>query len=286
VNKELNRSDAFVAAFLPGTEGQGVADLLVRGAATHTFTGTLPFSWPGAPCQTPLNAGDEDYAPLFALGYGLRSGQAGSVGTLPETSESRCVTLGGGGTATEELEVFVRQDVAPFKSYIGSPDNWGGTELGNDPAAVIGHTNIEARTSDVNVQQDARRIRWKGGPAQFYLQSPEQDLRPYLNADSAIVFDTIVHKAPTQRTVLSLHCTYPCLSEVEFTKPLADLADGAKHTVKVPLSCLDTGTLEFDHVNTTFLLYTEGELETSLANVRWVPGAAKDADALSCSDLQ
>ncbi len=288
VNQELNRSDAFVAGWLPGTEGQGVADLLVKGRHTGKgFTGTLSYSWPATPCQTPLNAGDEGYAPLFRLGYGLRNGQKATVPQLPEESVARCVDGGGGGTATEELELFVRQDVAPYKSYIGSPDNWGGTELGNDPSTVTAHTNIEARTSDVNVQQDARKITWKGsGPGQYYLQAAEADLRPYLNSDAAVVFDTIVTEAPSQRVVLSAHCTYPCFSEVAMTKVFADRADGVKHTVKVPVSCLDTGTLEFDHINTPFLIYTEGAMEAAFANVRWVPGAAKDADALSCGDLQ
>jgi beta-glucosidase len=286
VNKELNRSDAFVAAWLPGTEGEGVADLLVNGHNTGPgFTGTLSYSWPGGPCQTPLNAGDEGYAPLFPLGYGLRNGQTGTVGQLDETSVARCVGGGGGGTATDDLDIFVLHDVPPFKSYIGSPDNWGGTELGNDPSAVIAHTNIEARTSDVNVQQDARKITWKGGPGQFYLQSQEQDLRPYLNADAAIEFDTIVTKAPTARVVISAHCTYPCFSDAPMTKAFTAIADGAKHTVKVPVRCLDTGSLEFDHINTPFLIYTEGQMEAAFANIRWVPGAGKDPDALQCSDL-
>jgi len=286
VNKELNRSDAFVAAWLPGTEGEGVADLLVKGRNTgQGFTGTLSYSWPGAPCQAPLNAGDDGYAPLFPLGYGLGNGQTGTVGQLDETSASRCVDGGGGGTATDDLDIFVRQDVPPYKSYIGSPDNWGGTELGNDPSSVVTHTNIEARTSDVNVQQDARKITWKGGAGQFYLQSPEQDLRPYLNADGAIVFDTIVTQAPTARVVISAHCTYPCFSDAPMTKAFTDVADGAKHTIKVPLRCLDTGSLEFDHINTPFLIYTDGQMEAAFANIRLVPGAGKDADALQCSDM-
>ena len=283
VNKELNRSDAFVAAWLPGTEGQGVADLLVDGR--HSFSGRLSYSWPATPCQTPLNAGDDDYAPLFGLGYGLHSHQRSDIGQLPEETVTRCVDNGGGGTTEDELELFVRQDVPPYKSYIGSPDNWGGTELGNDPSAVIAHTNIEARTSDVNVQQDARKITWKGGPGQFYLQAAEADLRPYLNSNGAIVFDTIVTKAPTARVVISAHCTYPCFSDAPIHKVFSSIADGAKHTVKVPLACLDTGTLEFDHINTPFLIYTEGEMEAAFANVRWVPGAAADPDALKCSDL-
>jgi beta-glucosidase len=88
VNKELNASDAFVAAFLPGTEGGGVADLLLRapdGTVAHEFTGRLSYSWPRAECQTPLNAGDAGYDPLFPVGYGLTSTTAVTVGPLSES---------------------------------------------------------------------------------------------------------------------------------------------------------------------------------------------------------
>src|SRR4029450_32949 len=153
------RSDAFVAAWLPGTEGQGVADLLVKGRHTGDgFTGKLSYSWPATPCQTPLNAGDADYAPLFKLGYGLRNGQKATVPQLPEESVARCVDSGGGGSAattTYELDLSIRRDIDPYKSYIGSPDNWGGTELGNDPSGPpVTHTNIQARWSGVKGQQE------------------------------------------------------------------------------------------------------------------------------------
>lgn len=287
VNKELNRSDAFVASWLPGTEGGGVADVLVEGE--HRFTGKLSYSWPKTPCQTPLNVGDEDYDPLFAFGYGLRSGESSNVGRLDEASEARCGSSGGGGTATEDLELFNRVDVSPYKSYIGSPDNWGGTEIGSDVNAVVSHRNINVRTSDVNVQQDARKVQWMGtGPGQFYISDPAggSDLRAYLNAKSALVFDTIVTQAPTARTVLSMHCVWPCYSEVEATKLFSDLAaTGQKSTVKIPLECFNNGALDFENVNTPFLVYTEGALTAAFANVRWEPNAADDADAKACSDL-
>ena len=74
VNPELNRSDAFVVAWLPGSEGQGVSDVLFTDAAgnvQHDFTGRLTFSWPATPTQTPLNKGDANKTPLFAYGAGL-----------------------------------------------------------------------------------------------------------------------------------------------------------------------------------------------------------------------
>ncbi len=79
VNDLLALSDSFVAAWLPGTEGAGVADLLFRGvdgAVAHDFSGTLSFGWPGSPCPAPR-------APaLFGRGYGLRYAQPQHSDTL------------------------------------------------------------------------------------------------------------------------------------------------------------------------------------------------------------
>lgn len=90
-NDLLNLSDSFVAAWLPGSEGKGVANVLFRkadGKVDHPFSGTLSFSWPKSPCQARINAGDADYAPLFALGYGLKYGSSATVGKLEENSSA------------------------------------------------------------------------------------------------------------------------------------------------------------------------------------------------------
>ncbi len=75
VNKELDAADAFVAAWLPGSEGGAIADLLFAdntGAPAYQFTGRLPFSWPRSETQLRLNRDDDVYLPLFPVGYGLR----------------------------------------------------------------------------------------------------------------------------------------------------------------------------------------------------------------------
>jgi beta-glucosidase len=65
----LEQSDAVIAAWLPGSEGQGLADVLF---GDHAPTGKLSFSWPRSMEQQPINTGDRDgYDPLFAFGYGL-----------------------------------------------------------------------------------------------------------------------------------------------------------------------------------------------------------------------
>lgn len=68
IQDALAQSDAFVAAWLPGTEGQGVADVLF---GDHKPTGKLPVSWPRSLQQIPINVGDATYDPLFPYGFGL-----------------------------------------------------------------------------------------------------------------------------------------------------------------------------------------------------------------------
>jgi beta-glucosidase len=68
INDVLEKVDAFIAAWLPGTEGQGVADVLF---GDYKPTGKLSFTWPRSIEQVPINIGDSDYNPLFEFGYGL-----------------------------------------------------------------------------------------------------------------------------------------------------------------------------------------------------------------------
>ena len=68
INKELDNSHAFIAAWLPGTEGEGISDVLF---GDFDFTGKLSMTWPRSMKQIPINFGDSDYDPLFEFGFGL-----------------------------------------------------------------------------------------------------------------------------------------------------------------------------------------------------------------------
>jgi beta-glucosidase len=68
VTSQLPDWSAFIAAWLPGSEGQGVADVLF---GDYAPTGTLPMSWPRSESQIPINVGDAGYDPLFPYGFGL-----------------------------------------------------------------------------------------------------------------------------------------------------------------------------------------------------------------------
>jgi beta-glucosidase len=70
---QLPEVDGLVASWLPGSEGEGVADTLFGNAP---FTGQLPQTWPRSLSQEPINVGDSSYNPQFPFGWGLRTSSA------------------------------------------------------------------------------------------------------------------------------------------------------------------------------------------------------------------
>jgi beta-glucosidase len=81
-NDLINRSDAFIAAWLPGTEGRGLADMLLAGPSGRprfNFTGRLSFDWPAGDCL-PQRGGIQ-----FRRGYGLTLASHSKLGRLPES---------------------------------------------------------------------------------------------------------------------------------------------------------------------------------------------------------
>src|SRR6266540_3698605 len=67
INTQLNQASAFVAAWLPGTEGAGITDVLF---GDFGFVGKLPVTWPNTVTQEPINSGDGQTG-LFPFGYGI-----------------------------------------------------------------------------------------------------------------------------------------------------------------------------------------------------------------------
>ena len=151
-NDLLNLSDSFVAAWLPGTEGKGVADVLFKGG--KPVGGKLSFSWPKSICQASVNAGDQDYAPLFALGYGLRYGSGSTLGALPGEYAD------GGCGLTNAYPILTPADRATWPLYLVS--GIARLALGSDLNKTFTVGGVTVETVQVNIQQDGKRITWKG----------------------------------------------------------------------------------------------------------------------------
>ena len=85
INNIIPYSDAIIAAWLPGTEGQGIADVLF---GDFQPAGKLSHTWPASMDQIPVNYGDQNYYPLFEYGYGIDTLVNSAVGSPPELYSS------------------------------------------------------------------------------------------------------------------------------------------------------------------------------------------------------
>lgn len=309
VNEEINHSDAFVAAWLPGTEGGGITDLLFNKQGKN-FTGRLSYSWPMKKCSTTINrvppniigyktpATEQDingeHKPLFAYGYGLSYGSSISSGhdlnNLPlDPRDFGCgQDAPNNGVATTNMEIFGREASAEFKARIGGEANsWAGVDVSTgSKTSIAGLT-----TTPINYkhQQDALNVLFDGtNAAQLYMQTGDGstlDKNAYANADSTLQFDIRVHKAATAETKVVMHCQWPCLGEVKINDFLPAISSDWS-TIKIPLSCFASTGMDYSILSTSFLITTAGEAEFDLGEIRFVPRSLDDAtDQLSCTDL-
>ncbi|MFI9111542.1 glycoside hydrolase family 3 protein [Streptomyces venezuelae] len=114
IGDRLPAVDALVASWLPGTEGDGVADVLY---GRRPFTGQLPVSWPRSEAQLPLNVGDSRYDPQYPYGWGLTtltpvpSGGEPALGALRIAGKALQAVGRGGSPEGRKLVAAARQIV-------------------------------------------------------------------------------------------------------------------------------------------------------------------------------
>jgi len=275
-NDLLNLSDSFVAAWLPGTEGKGVSDVLFRkadGKVNADFRGKLSFSWPKSACQSPLNVGDANYDPLFKYGYGLNYSSKTTVAAL-DTSYPE-----GGCGKSLAVPIYNPTDRSTYALYVTSGDKR--VALGADLNAVHNLPTVKVETAQINTQQDAKRLTWTG-PAKLEAQASKAIKVPaYALADGALQIDAIVSAAPQGKVSIGMETVALDASTV-FQK----LAGKGKQTVKIPLACFGAKGLPLAALSTPFSVAADAPFAATFANIQVVGGAAKDKDALACGDFK
>ena len=247
VNPYLNAADAFVAAWLPGSEGEGVADLLFGRAE---FRGKLPYSWPRRPDQTPLNVGDANYDPLFAYGFGLTTRDKGDLARLPE------VRVTGGG---DPKVLFARGKPSGGRRLLIGPEG----ALAPNPGPDL----IAQRSADRRAQEDSVRVTWTGrGPATAALVGPPVDLTREANGDVALIVEARVEGGPTAPVTLGGR---------DVTARLRALGRDWGE-VAVPLRCVAGADLA--KVTQPFALATAGAFDVTISGIRLGSPGAEVAD--------
>lgn len=172
-------------------------------------------------------------------------------------------------------------NVAPYKLFLGTPANWAFTIPDNGQGAMDAG-NIKAEPARIG-DQAAVKVTWTGGIGQVYSQSKMvSDRFDYIEAESALIVDAVIHKAPEDQVVMRVDCRYPCMGVVDVTEHLRKLPLEQPVAIKIPLSCFEKTGAKFAVVNTPWLFFSAKPFSLTLANPRYVPGAAKDPDAFKC----
>jgi beta-glucosidase len=271
VNPELNAADAFVAAFLPGGEGGGVADLLIgdaSGRPRHDFTGRLSFSWPKRFDQAELNRGDRGYDPLFPFGYGLDYRRRATVPVLAEDRPPPVAMAADGS-------IFDRGRLPAGWSFAladrGRPDV---AVVGNAGATATGGVRIAG--ADRAAQEDARAITFgpSGGEARIVASAPI-DLSREANGGYSLRVEYRVDRRPAGAVRLGSGA-----GSTPITDSLRSAPVGEWRQLQIPLRCLVERGMDPKRVLTPFTLASDGSAALTVSQVRWV--VDPNADAGDC----
>jgi len=283
VNRELNAANAFVAAWLPGSEGDGVADVLVRaadGSVRHDFTGRLPLTWPATAMPARLDANDRAEGALFARGYGLDYAHAA---VAPRYAEAAAAP----GDRHAANVLFTRGRVtAPWSIFINEPD------------AEVRLTTHEQLTPagrlEVTLDPHGLRAAWTGGGrSALRIGGRATDLRARAAAGQVLRIQLRVEEAPAGTVHVGVRCGTPGGAEVpsvqltarqwidcrapseptfDVTRELASATPGGAVELALPLACFEKRGADLSAVETPFVLATDSKLRVTVTDVRLAPG--------------
>jgi len=237
VNPQMNAANGFVAAWLPGSEGGGVADMLFASEG-RDFTGRLPMPWP-------VDA-QRDAPALFGYGYGLTLAQGPQPWT-PLSEEAGMPSL-------ETIGMLLDKGAA-----------LPGLALRAEPTGRV--TLRDARDS---TQPGARRVSVKAGegPALLELTAAQpMDLHREALAPVMVVMTVKFDAAPTGAWTATVKCGEGCGKTISLPA-IADVPTGKWVALGWALRCFAMSQQETSHITAPFSIAIEGATDFSLARVQ------------------
>ena len=278
VNAELNASDAFVAAWLPGSEGAAVADVLF---GKQDFKGKLSFSWPSEPQQI-VNKGDETYEPLLPYGFGLTFD---AENVLSDTLNTEIKVSTDSNTPMEILNGAVQ---SPWVLWLYS---------GDESLTVSASTHtvgaLTYRTVDKVVQEDARKVTFDGSEfAAMRFASKSffrEDLSAQLLTQGALSFNVSRHSDITQPVTVGMNCEGEgdapgsCSTQLDISEQLKAMPADTWTNVSIDLQCFVDEGIDFTGLVVPFELGSAGKASLSVADIQFTPNAAESA-SISCQE--
>jgi beta-glucosidase len=249
-NPEINMSDAFIAAWLPGSEGGGISDMLFQRDPSFDFTGRLSFSWPASALVS------EDAEQLFKLGYGLSYNDDDAVNQLSEFSG-----LENAGVVSTGEFFSKGAPIAPWGLWLSSDDLI--KQIASFPTSVGG---LIISKTDHEAQEDALRIKWtKSDHDQMRVSSTSpSDMSRQTNGAMELTFSAKSFEANDAVVQIGM-----CGQDSSCDKTLdISIAANDWREYRISLSCFANLGVDMTKVSSA-LMITAGEgVDIGLSNIR------------------
>ncbi len=278
INRAINASDAFVAAWLPGTEGVAVADVLFLtrdNKPQYDFIGKLPYYWPGSPIDTDMDSGHKQIkAPLFPFGYGLTyKEESNNLGELPTDSiiaelkgMMGVAILGKKIEAPWELHLVAKNDARKiFKS--GS--------LSLDSLTISDETSTE-KSKVIGMKWNADEL----VGVQFNNPNAFRDYSEFLRQNSVLAFNVNILERSASLVTIEMGCRGDVCQKsynLDITREVRELPLGKWQTLSIDLNCFASQGIDFRYIGRAFGVSANGKLNMQVSDVKILPEGLKNA---------
>lgn len=263
VNPEINASTAFVAAWLPGSEGEGIADVLFRaadGARPHDFTGRLGFSWPQTAMPVVFDSSGQVSGAVFARGFGLDYEKSSSTPHLSEDSQVLERFKAPRGSLFR-----AGHPTAPWSLFVAD---------GNDEVHVTTSRQDSPRHNvAVSLDGQGAAAVWSGaGSAMVRISGRAWDMRALASRGAALAVRYRVDRSPEHSVAVGVRCTEalcgtPQGALIDVTTAFRTAEVGAWNTLLLSLTCLSAPGVDLANVEVPFAIETDGRFGVTIADV-------------------
>lgn len=164
--------------------------------------------------------------------------------------------------------IFDGSNVAPWRMYLGSNNNWMVPVEGPETTAYKSNV-VTVRRADHLKKDDAVQAVWKGGLGQVYFQEFKPwDLTMLAKQGAALSMVIRIDKAPKKSVDLKMDCGYPCAGTLNMTKLFKAIPRDQWLRVSFKISCFKEGGANLTHIVAPMVLATKGSFEISISDVR------------------
>jgi beta-glucosidase len=271
VNPEINASDAFVAAWLPGSEGEGIADVLFRaadGSVAYDFTGRSSFSWPRTAMPVKFAADGYASGALFPRGSGLDYRVHSELPRLSENARIPPEWRAPAGSLFHAAHA-----TAPWSLFVA--------DAGDQVHVTTDRQASPHQALNVTLEASGAHVAWSGSrEGVFLISGRAENLEGAARRGGALELRFRVDSAPEHEVQLRMPCSSqaPCASTAGAALDLTAVFEAAPRGVwrdlRIPLSCWSAAGADLKDVEVPFAVATAGKFAMTIAEARLAPRRA------------